>query len=611
MTACGHDASVVKVREDWFMKFQKKIILVYMLFSVIVTGIFGSVYYALNVRQYKEREYTNISTVSNVKLQQMETLISGMEGVITYFLSDVSILDALQGFSDLEADTYEEMYFDTVSSIIRSKLSTYYLMDEYYRVIVFNKNGNVISNTNYTGMAPDIKASYETYPWKEEVSEKGGKDIILGLHEDDWGSRKKPMVISVVKEIQGMDMGYVEVQQSKKALDEMIADQDEAIRYLFVTKKGDLLYAGDESTDAGHYLSQIEDSGEGIQEIRSENGEEVLCLRQESETQDIILLTIADTDIAKNAAAAVLPVSILLLVGLWMISLGYVYLTSRQLTKPIRQLQHFMETTHLGNLEAEIPEKISNDEIESLYVAYREVMERLNESILKEKRLSLLQLQAQFDLLQAQVNPHFLYNVLNVISGRGIMADDEVICDICGELAGMLRYATNTKANYATVAEELESTKSYLKLLKYRYDYRLSYEIHEDDDIREKRLPKIVLQQIVENAAVHGYEKSEDIMEVSISGYHIRDSWYIRIHDNGCGISKGVLEKVEESMESVRKKLTNDRTNVELEIGGMGLVNTYARLYLLYTDKLIFRIESNEAGGTDVIIGVEEEEESV
>ncbi|MDU7709440.1 MAG: histidine kinase [Clostridium sp.] len=593
------------------MKFQKKIILVYMLFSVIVTGIFGSVYYALNVRQYKEREYTNISTVSNVKLQQMETLISGMEGVITYFLSDVSILDALQGFSDLEADTYEEMYFDTVSSIIRSKLSTYYLMDEYYRVIVFNKNGNVISNTNYTGMAPDIKASYETYPWKEEVSEKGGKDIILGLHEDDWGSRKKPMVISVVKEIQGMDMGYVEVQQSKKALDEMIADQDEAIRYLFVTKKGDLLYAGDESTDAGHYLSQIEDSGEGIQEIRSENGEEVLCLRQESETQDIILLTIADTDIAKNAAAAVLPVSILLLVGLWMISLGYVYLTSRQLTKPIRQLQHFMETTHLGNLEAEIPEKISNDEIESLYVAYREVMERLNESILKEKRLSLLQLQAQFDLLQAQVNPHFLYNVLNVISGRGIMADDEVICDICGELAGMLRYATNTKAKYATVAEELESTKSYLKLLKYRYDYRLSYEIHEDDDIREKRLPKIVLQQIVENAAVHGYEKSEDIMEVSISGYHIRDSWYIRIHDNGCGISKGVLEKVEESMESVRKKLTNDRTNVELEIGGMGLVNTYARLYLLYTDKLIFRIESNEAGGTDVIIGVEEEEESV
>ena len=611
MTACGHDASVVKVSEDWLLKFQKKIILVYMLFSVIVTGIFGSVYYALNVRQYKEREYTNISTVSNVKLQQMETLISGMEGVITYFLSDVSILDALQGFSDLEADTYEEMYFDTVSSIIRSKLSTYYLMDEYYRVIVFNKNGNVISNTNYTGMAPDIKASYETYPWKEEVSEKGGKDIILGLHEDDWGSRKKPMVISVVKEIQGMDMGYVEVQQSKKALDEMIADQDEAIRYLFVTKKGDLLYAGDESTDAGHYLSQIEDSGEGIQEIRSENGEEVLCLRQESETQDIILLTIADTDIAKNAAAAVLPVSILLLVGLWMISLGYVYLTSRQLTKPIRQLQHFMETTHLGNLEAEIPEKISNDEIESLYVAYREVMERLNESILKEKRLSLLQLQAQFDLLQAQVNPHFLYNVLNVISGRGIMADDEVICDICGELAGMLRYATNTKAKYATVAEELESTKSYLKLLKYRYDYRLSYEIHEDDDIREKRLPKIVLQQIVENAAVHGYEKSEDIMEVSISGYHIRDSWYIRIHDNGCGISKGVLEKVEESMESVRKKLTNDRTNVELEIGGMGLVNTYARLYLLYTDKLIFRIESNEAGGTDVIIGVEEEEESV
>ena len=164
------------------MKFQKKIIIVYMLFSIVVTVIFGSVYYALNVRQYKEREYTNISTVSNVKLQQMESLLSGMEGVITYFLSDVDILDALQEFAVLDADTYEEMYFHDASAAIRTKLSTYYLMDEYYRAIVFNENNNVISNTNYTGMAPAINASYENYPWKDKVSNKGGKDVLIGLH---------------------------------------------------------------------------------------------------------------------------------------------------------------------------------------------------------------------------------------------------------------------------------------------------------------------------------------------------------------------------------------------------------------------------------------------
>ena len=85
-------------------------------------------------------------------------------------------------------------------------------------------------------------------------------------------------------------------------------------------------------------------------------------------------------------------------------SLGYVYLTSRQLTRPIRQLQHFMEMTRLDNMRAEIPEKISNDEIEALYVSYRDVLERLNKSMLNEKRMSLLQLQAQFDLLLSLIH---------------------------------------------------------------------------------------------------------------------------------------------------------------------------------------------------------------
>lgn len=593
------------------MKFQKKIIVVYMLFSVIVTVIFGSVYYALTVRQYKEREYANISTVSNVKLQQMESLLSGMEGVITYFLSDVNILDALQEFAVLDAGTYEEMYFHDASNTIRTKLSTYYLMDEYYRAIVFNEKGNVISNTNYTGMAPNINASYENYPWKDRISNKGGKDVIIGLHEDDWRNENRPLVISVVKEIQGMKMGYVEVQQHKETLDEMFADQEENVRYLFMTKEGELVYAEDETIDISWYLEQMKGDQKGIREIKTEDGKKVLCLKQAAETQDIILLTVVNVDAGKNAAQSALPVSILLLAGFLGISLGYVYLTSRHLTRPIRQLQRFMETTHLDNIEAEIPEKISNDEIESLYVAYREVLDRLNESMLKEKRMSLLQLQAQFDLLQAQVNPHFIYNVLNVISNRGVLSDDEVICDICKELAEMLRYATNTKDKYASVHDEIEYMESYLKLLKYRYDYKLSYRIEEDKSIMNKVLPKIVLQQIVENAAVHGYRESSNIMEVLITGYHDENKWYIRVHDNGSGISQTRLNEIMDSIASVRNKLTYDRSNVELEIGGMGLVNIYARLYLLYNESLIFWIGSEESGGTDVVIGAKEKETDV
>lgn len=588
------------------MKFQKKIILVYTIFSVLITGIFGAAYYTLNVRQYKEREYGNIRTVSNVKLQQMEDTLESMESAITYVLSDIEVLDALKKLATLKTDSYADMYFSDSTATVRAKINSYYLMEEFYRMVFFNKNGRTIANNNYTNTALNTDASYQTYPWVERVSGKGGRNVLIGLHEDDWGSRSKPQVISVVKEIQGMEMGYLEVQKDKASLDKMIANTDENITYIFMTKEGEFLYSDARQVKAEYYWDLMQGRDKDIEEIETADGEKALCLMQESAADDIVLMTVARMDISQSAAMEVLPVSLLLLFGALALSLGYIYLTSRQLTRPIQQLQHFMETTRLDNMEAEIPEKISNDEIESLYVSYKDVLNRLNTSMLKEKRMSLLSLQAQFDLLQAQVNPHFIYNVLNVISNRGMVSDDEVICDICSELAGMLRYSTNTKDKYASVKQEIEYLELYLGLLKHRYDYKLSYEIQIDEALYNKPLPKIVLQQIVENAVNHGYGSSSDIIRVEVAGALTEDGWFLKVHDDGNGITKEKLDEINNNIASIRNKLTNDRSSVELEIGGMGLVNTYARLYLLYNDDLIFEIRPGKEKGTDVIIGCRE-----
>ncbi len=591
------------------MKFQKKIIGVYMLFSVIVSVIFGSVLLLSGIMRYKDREYAHLQTLSDIKIEQMEGTLEGMESVIRYFLSDVEMLNALQEFARLEVDTYEELYYNEAASAIREKLSTYYLIDEYYRVIIFNKTGNVLSNTDYGDTILDREASYITYPWIGDVSGRGGENKILGLHKDDWGRNKEQQVLSIVKEIQGMDMGYIEVQQSKETLDSLLAEEERSISYFFMTKDGEGLYTNNPAVNANEIYEQMKESDGGINRVQI-NDKTFLCLKEELDAEDIVLLTVTDVNIMKEAMKEALPVSLVILIGALTISLGYVYLTSRQLTRPIRQLQHFMEMTRLDNMRAEIPEKISNDEIEALYVSYRDVLERLNKSMLNEKRMSLLQLQAQFDLLQAQVNPHFIYNVLNVISNRGMLSDDEIICDICGELAGMLRYATNTKEKYATVREEIQYMERYLHLLKYRYDHKMEYSIHIEQELYEEILPKIVLQQIVENAVIHGYEKLQARMEITVSGYKDDSGWYVKVHDSGAGISSDKQKELEEAIISVRKKLTKDRSNVELEIGGMGILNTYARLYLLYNEQLIFSISSN-GEGTDVTIGAKKEEEYV
>lgn len=589
------------------MKFQKKIIIIYTLFSLVIISITSGIYYFMSANQYRDQEYANISTISNVKMQQMEDKLSSMEAAITYILSDAEVLEALQVFATLDKEnSYEAVYFNEASSVIRSKITNYHTMEEFYRIVVFNRAGNVVANNNYSERAINSEASYATYPWIDEVSGKRGKNVLLGLHEDTWGNKEHPMVVSVVKEIQGMDMGYIEVQEKQKKLNEMISNTDKNTTYLFLTKKGNFVYSDNPQIDTSYYKQFIKNKRDTFREIKLSDGENGLCYKQESQNQNLILLTISHTDIGKIVIQEVLPVSLILLFGALMLSTGYVYFTSRQLTKPIHQLQRFMETTHLDNIEAEIPEKISNDEIEALYVSYKEVLSRLHESMLKEKRMSLLQLQAQFDLLQAQVNPHFIYNVLNVISNRGMISDDEVICDMCSDLAGMLRYSTNTKDKYATVKAEVQYLELYLKLLKYRYSYKLSYTIQISEPLYQRLLPKIVLQQMVENSIAHGYQGCTETIEIQVNGYEDQNGWYISISDNGCGITPERKESILRSMDNIRRKLTKDRSNVELEIGGMGLVNTYARLYLLYNDDLEFCILSDQDSGTRVVIGIKE-----
>ncbi|NMB42724.1 MAG: histidine kinase [Clostridiales bacterium] len=200
------------------------------------------------------------------------------------------------------------------------------------------------------------------------------------------------------------------------------------------------------------------------------------------------------------------------------------------------------------------------------------------------------------------MNPHFIYNVLNVISYRGAMIDDEVICDMCFNLAEMLRYSTNTKERQSTIEEEVEYLKRYLYLLKQRYQHKLEYIIDMDASVANQVIPKVVLQSLVENSINHGFNNVDKIMEISIKGWSEKGWWYISIEDNGQGFSETTKVKLLEKMKEVKDIIKNVDQNLELEIGGMGLINSYGRLLLLYEDDFSFEITSNKEG-TRITIG--------
>ena len=586
------------------MKFQKKIIVIYSVFAVIASLIVGTIYYLYNSTEYRDSEYQNMNVSSKMVLQQVDDMIQKMEDVSDYILSDPEVLDAIKTLSGgTDNDAYSPTYLSDSVDTIRESINTYYIWKNFNRVILFNQSGTVIAGRNIAGSVIDSTVSIEDLTWVGEATGFKGTPVIIGAHIDDWGKKTKPVVFSVVKEIQGSGLGFIEVQKKISDLDELFMTENQDTDIIVVRDNGELIYANNEDLATDSFLKAILSLSAGTSEIKNpDTGQKIAVSIQKSAETGVTVAAVRAVNITYQSLLEALPVTLIVVISFLVISFLYINITSKYVTEPIHELQKFMENTEIGNMDDEIQTKISNDEIESLYESYKAMLNRLNKSTLKEKRMSMLQLQAQFDLLQAQVNPHFLFNVLNVISTRGILAEDEVICEICDNLACMLRYATNTKEKHATVKEEIEYLNLYFTLLKYRYEHKLEYSIDLDAQIMDRELPKIVLQQVVENSIMHGYTNSNRVINIEVTGYCDQSKWYIKVHDNGDGFGENVIEEIYGKCRQARAKLSEERKNVEMEIGGMGLVNTYARLFLFYNESLIFELHSSESG-TDVIIG--------
>jgi two-component system sensor histidine kinase YesM len=266
-----------------------------------------------------------------------------------------------------------------------------------------------------------------------------------------------------------------------------------------------------------------------------------------------------------------------------------------------------MDQTNLDNTEEltyeqqGLPAKFpADDEFVQLYQSYNQLIKRLNLAKHKEEQMSLLHLQSEFDALQAQVNPHFLYNVLNVISHQGLKSGNETICEICEKLASMLRYSAGTSRRLVTVREELDYVRHYLYLLKTRYLNKLSYEVNAQDEVMDQEMPKIVVQQLVENAVTHGYKDTSKIMLIEIKGWIENGFWYIEVKNNGDGFEPDKKAHLEQQILELRNRIQEENLNVD--IGGMGLLTIYARLLIVFGPAAVLKI-SESPEGTSVKIG--------
>lgn len=266
--------------------------------------------------------------------------------------------------------------------------------------------------------------------------------------------------------------------------------------------------------------------------------------------------------------------------------------TSRLLTnitRPITSLSKQMGRMDYQNLQVEEMVR-TGDEIETLYECYSDMLDEIRASINRQMEYEKQKTSMEFDIMLSQINPHYLYNVLNTVMYLGAEKKDDRIVEIVQSLIYTLQETIKVgeKNIETTIEKELELTECYLTIQKYRYPDQFQVEITCEDDCRHCLVPKTIIQPLVENAIVHGIIPTEENGLVKVNISRSDNVLLIQVVDDGIGITEDGIKRFENGEEITQE---NGRSHI-------GIRNVKDRIRYLYGDPYGMWIERRTPAGT-------------
>ena len=257
------------------------------------------------------------------------------------------------------------------------------------------------------------------------------------------------------------------------------------------------------------------------------------------------------------------------------------YYIPRSMTRPIRRLVEVTQQVAKGDLSvrsdvgtgAEM--KVLSDSLNTMIDKINELLEQVTTEQVRLRK-------AEFELLQAQINPHFLYNTLDAIVWLAESGEQKKVVSMVGSLSEFFRTSLNQGKDVVSIKEELQHVRSYLEIQQVRYQDILSYEINVPEELYPYSIPKITIQPLVENALYHGIKNKRGMGKIAITGYQKEDAFVIQIEDNGIGITK-------ERLEQIRSGIVH-RVTTQKEI--YGLYNVNERIHLNFGEMYGIQVES-------------------
>lgn len=283
------------------------------------------------------------------------------------------------------------------------------------------------------------------------------------------------------------------------------------------------------------------------------------------------------------------------LVSIWVlllfVAISISYFISKLATKRIQILSNAMQDVRMGKLETSIVLN-GDDELSSLADDFNGMVEDIKKLLNRIYQQQKEERQRELQVLQSQINPHFLYNTLDTLQWKALEHNALELSEMIVSLSSFFRISLSKGKELITLEKELEHVKNYLIIQQFRYSDILDYEINCDPSLYSYQLPKIIIQPLVENAIYHGIKPKLAHGTVKINVFEEQDYLNIVVEDDGVGIS--------------HEKLINIRKNLEEHFAGnnYGLYNVNRRLLLHYEQDSKITINSTENQGTSITMKI-------
>ncbi|OAB36721.1 hypothetical protein PMSD_10375 [Paenibacillus macquariensis subsp. defensor] len=547
------------------MKFQTKIKLAFLLISMIPVVVLGGFCFSQTRSLLIEQSKSDLNAALQQSALTLNSQLEGYNNIMNYLSFDQEIVNAA---NHTYTSTFE--MYDQLVNVIDQKFYT-----------ARSLNVGVERITLYTGS--NLHQHGQTVLPIDEIIDMDWYPSVMKSTDVQWVSDNHNMYsvrrIFDTKQIDPKDNVLLAHINKDSLFQHFETLQSQGAEILITDSSGQVIYATDDMQ--GDTLSQITDKP--IDEMYWKGTKETV-LQSNIATAGWNVILYKPTNLITDSAWAIVLTILLIIVACIVAVAVASSLFSRKFITRIERLRNNMRTVEEGQLEVTISSD-SKDEIGDLIRGFGNMVEKTKELINSVYVKEIARKEYEMKALQAQINPHFLYNSLSLINWRALRIRATDISEMAQLLSTFYRTTLNKGDNMILVSDEILNVQSYMKIQLIMHSNSFDVEYQIDDAILIYHMPNLMLQPLIENAILHGIENREEGGTISLSGKLEDDCIIFEVKDNGIGIPQERL-----------------RLLLESQSKGYGLKNVNDRAKLMYGEQYGLTLSSVIEEGTQVML---------